>query len=492
MFRIIYRNISPKLSKNIRATRVPIKRYALPISSRPMSQVTSTPVRESTEFKSKIMNYLYKNNQRPIPTTEKNVILTNCPHCYKVRKNSFAAYLDLQKGTYNCKTCKTRGSFNEFSKTLSKKVNHPESGYSILSASGMLSNAEASTALTRSPEEISNYAETLINNAEKLEEFESKHKITRETLEKYGVGVTDAHDKPCLSFPQTALMYDNNDFKSDTVRLKLCEENDLSKVVEMDPPVSGKENTSGLFGYQTASEKDDTVILTRRELDAMAAYQTTGIPAFSIPTSNHQLQESVLPLLERFNQVYIWLDDDVDGQIAAERFARRIGEHKCLLVRTRQGDQDGPLNAYDALHESKDLKKILSAASGVKHDQIVDFRDLREEIYNEILHPDQTKGVQSKDLPALNEIMKGHRPGELTILTGPTGAGKTTVISQLSLDYCKAGVPTLWGSFEIINRRLAKKMLYQFAEKDISSAPEEFGAIAEKFEQVDHNVYCFM
>lgn len=114
----------------------------------------------------------------------------------------------------------------------------------------------------------------------------------------------------------------------------------------------------------------------------------------------------------------------------------------------------------------------------------MDFRDLREEVYNEVLHPEQTRGVQSKDLPTLTNITKGHRAGELTILTGPTGAGKTTIISQLSLDYCKSGVPTLWGSFEIMNKRLAKKMLYQFAEKDISLNPKEFDDIADRFEQV--------
>ncbi|KAI9365904.1 P-loop containing nucleoside triphosphate hydrolase protein [Pilaira anomala] len=111
---------------------------------------------------------------------------------------------------------------------------------------------------------------------------------------------------------------------------------------------------------------------------------------------------------------------------------------------------------------------MLKSAKGIKHDQIVDFQDLREEVYNEILYPDQTRGVQC----------------ELTILTGPTGAGKTTIISQLSLDYCQSGVPTLWGSFEIMNKRLAKKMLYQFAGKDISLEPECFDEVADKFQQL--------
>lgn len=57
--------------------------------------------------------------------------------------------------------------------------------------------------------------------------------------------------------------------------------------------------------------------------------------------------------------------------------------------------------------------------------------------------------------------MKGHRRGELTIVTGGTGVGKTTILAQLSLDVAMQKVPTLWGSFEIRNPRLARTMMMQ-------------------------------
>jgi twinkle protein len=40
--------------------------------------------------------------------------------------------------------------------------------------------------------------------------------------------------------------------------------------------------------------------------------------------------------------------------------------------------------------------------------------------------------------------------------------GKTTMLSQLSIDFAKVGAKTLWGSFEIKNHRLARKMLQQY------------------------------
>lgn len=89
-----------------------------------------------------------------------------------------------------------------------------------------------------------------------------------------------------------------------------------------------------------------------------------------------------------------------------------------------------------------------------------------------------------RSFPTLNKLLKGHRKGELSILTGPTGIGKTTIISQISMDLCSQGVNTLWGSFELNNVRLAKKMLNQFAQKNLEKHLAEFDLWADKFSQV--------
>ena len=61
---------------------------------------------------------------------------------------------------------------------------------------------------------------------------------------------------------------------------------------------------------------------------------------------------------------------------------------------------------------------------------------------------------------------------------------QTTVLSQLSLDYCAQGVTTLWGSFEIKNFKLAKTMLGQYSGLDFTCNAAQFEHYADQFEQL--------
>jgi twinkle protein len=92
--------------------------------------------------------------------------------------------------------------------------------------------------------------------------------------------------------------------------------------------------------------------------------------------------------------------------------------------------------------------------------------------------------VKWKRFPTLNKILKGHRRGELTVITGPTGCGKTTFISEYSLDLATQGVNTLWGSFEIRNVRLARTMLQQYAGLPLDENLSLFDMWADKFEKL--------
>jgi archaellum biogenesis ATPase FlaH len=82
--------------------------------------------------------------------------------------------------------------------------------------------------------------------------------------------------------------------------------------------------------------------------------------------------------------------------------------------------------------------------------------------------------------------------GEFTIFTGETGSGKTTFLTQLSLDFLIQRVPTLWGSFEIKNDRLTSLFLMQYAKKELRNAKaEEIEYHYENFDKLPLYLYKF-
>ena len=245
-------------------------------------------------------------------------------------------------------------------------------------------------------------------------------------------------------------------------------------------PIGGSSTllNDGSLGGKKDPKNEKRIILTEGEFDAMAVYQKTGIPAVSLPNGCRSLPVDVVQWLEDYDKIYLWMDDDVPGQQGAEVFAKKLGVGRCYIVHSSYKDEaEGESSekkkykdANEALLAGLDFHRLLEEAAPIQHDRILSFDMFKQQVYREFFDKTaQVNGVQSHFFPNLNKILKGHRRGELTIVTGSTGIGKTTVLSQLSLDYCKYGkVPTLWGSFEIRNHRLIKKMMCQLAGKDLS------------------------
>ncbi|XP_030873138.1 twinkle protein, mitochondrial isoform X2 [Leptonychotes weddellii] len=235
-----------------------------------------------------------------------------------------------------------------------------------------------------------------------------------------------------------------------------------------------------LFGLPLISRRDVEVVLTGRELDSLALNQSTGLPTLALPRGTACLPPALLPYLEQFRRIVLWLGDDLRSWEAAKLFARKLNPKRCSLV--RPGDQQP--RALEALNQGLNLSRILRTALPAWHKSIVSFRQLREEVLGELSNVEQAAGIRWSRFPDLNRLLKGHRKGELTVFTGPTGSGKTTFISEYALDLCTQGVNTLWGSFEISNVRLARVMLTQFAVGRLEEQLDKYDEWADRFEDL--------
>ncbi|KAK7060659.1 hypothetical protein SK128_018824 [Halocaridina rubra] len=152
-----------------------------------------------------------------------------------------------------------------------------------------------------------------------------------------------------------------------------------------------------------------------------------------------------------------------------------VSQIPCWIVRCEENDSPIYMKSLKEVNEL--LKNVIPVVS----EATTTFLELKNEIYHRLINKEETCGIQWKRFTGLNAILLGHRRGEMTVLTGPTGSGKTTLISEYSLDLCSQGVITLWGSFEVSVVRLCEVMLQQFSGTSLPVDISEFNILSSKF-----------
>ncbi|KAL6068923.1 Twinkle protein, mitochondrial [Balamuthia mandrillaris] len=416
--------------------------------------------------------------------TGEEIIVRECPCCPDHKNkpdNLFKLYISRSTGAFFCHRCGKKGSWFDFKKLLG--------GGGEVVAPTAREDSIAITAPTPSKPilpvqtTVNKYTTGLMEGQfPKVMQMltgkkdPSHRHLSLDVIKKYKVGATNFNfydpvsntwkEHTCVTFPWIDA-HPSKGGRSVVQRVKL-RAIDNKSLQRLEP----KGGVWGLFGWHTIKPTDTEVVLTEGEYDAMAVHQATGMPAISLPNGAQSLPIELLPQLERFSKIYLWMDDDVPGQDGAHKFAQKLGLKRCYLVSTKDGDPDGPKDANDALRQGKNLSALLAKAKRIPHNKIFVFEDLKDEIHRMIGNAAQIRGKKSNDFPSFNTMLKGHRKGELTIFTGHTGIGKTTFLSQLSLDFAAQGVPTLWGSFEIKNTILLKKMLQQYTQAPLESLIE--------------------
>ncbi|KAK5578749.1 hypothetical protein RB653_008422 [Dictyostelium firmibasis] len=428
----------------------------------------------------------------------KQIIVKECPLCHDTKgkfDNFWKLYISRETAAFFCHRCGCKGSWIDLKVNLGDLSLDHSNHKSIIKStpSSKTSSTSSPTSSTNEEPTVSiadlkkmlNYSNELNNHQDVIKKLTGKEKgergLSKEVLDFYKVGVTSQQfffndewqEHKCITFPWTSLDKKGN-VQVHRCKLRSTKEKSLQRI----EPKGGK---WGFFGWHTVPLDAKEIILTEGEYDAMAVYQETRIPTISLPNGANSLPIALLPMLERFEKIYLWMDDDVPGMEGAAKFSEKLGIQRTFIVSTKQNDPYGPKDANDALLANKDLNKILSTAANIPHDQICDFSDVRSIIHNELKDPLSVIGKQSKWFPSFNKILKGHRKGELTIFSGPTGIGKTSVLSQLSLDFCSQGTRTLWGSFELKVPRLARKMLSQFSNCNLDKHVENYQEIADNF-----------
>lgn len=274
-----------------------------------------------------------------------------------------------------------------------------------------------------------------------------ERKLSPEALKAYRVGAASGK----VYFP---FMRDD--------KLVMCKWRSITSKETM-PTSKGQEPC--LFGWQAIPKGAREVTICEGEIDALSLWQY-GHPALSVPFgggkgAKQDWIDNDFDHLERFDVINICMDADPVGREGAKEIIERLGRDRCRLINLPDKD------ANDCLKNGVPPELIERAfRMGV----YLDPEELRpaSDYYDDILldlHPDRRpQGNDSFFLPWSSTHDKlEFRMGDLTILNGVNGHGKSQIIGHIKLAAMRQGRRVCVASMELRPPKLLSKIVRQAA-----------------------------
>lgn len=218
-----------------------------------------------------------------------------------------------------------------------------------------------------------------------------------------------------------------------------------------------------LFGWHMIPDYSRSVVICEGEIDAMSLYQY-GIAALSVPFgggggNKQKWLEYEFERLAIFDEIFLCMDDDQEGQIATEELIERLGRHRCRVVTLPLKDANECLRAEIA---KEIIKNCVFEAKTLDPDELKPANQFLEQVIEEFYpQPGALIGYCAPWEKTIGKIL--FRPDELSVWTGINGHGKSQFLGQVILGMMKQGARICIASLELKPKRLLMRLTRQAA-----------------------------
>ena len=357
-----------------------------------------------------------------------------CPVCKK-RSRTLSVNRDL--GSFKCSDCGKTGSFGNLRKLLGDNP-----------IASVASSTAMQFALYVPPFTPCRYSAELNANLKKdldVWSFFEDLGIPEAILDRLKIGVDYSGG---ITFP---FMYTRKRSSVSYITKRL-EDGSWYKL-------SGDPKTCSWFGQHLFKTGNDEAYLCQTPLDA-AALMSLGEKNVLAPPQDHELPKlrtHQLAVLERCSVVYVVPNPTHEGQQWAARMQGEVGQWRTRVVqmdyRPSQLIKEGQESTWKAAKE----KAVSSVGARVRV-----AREMMGDIDHAFENRDALVGFPTK-LEPLDKLLGGWRPGEVTVISGEPGVGKSTFCAFISLLQASDGNPALHFSFEVSPFSIMKKWITMLA-----------------------------
>lgn len=212
-------------------------------------------------------------------------------------------------------------------------------------------------------------------------------------------------------------------------------------------------------------DPDKTLVIVGGEIDAISCWQAGWTNVVS-PTNGEGAWSPIWTRqLEPFGSIVVIYDNDSAGVAGAKAVVDALGAHRTKVASWPEGFNDANA-AMLALGEEFDeafIASLVKAATSESIDGVYHVDSLRT-AFMEHLDADSIHGRET-GWPDLDALIGGLRAAEVTVVTGDTGSGKTTLTSQVALHWSIFHGGVLYCPFEMGVKKQLRKWMTQITGK---------------------------
>ena len=235
----------------------------------------------------------------------------------------------------------------------------------------------------------------------------------------------------------------------------------------------------GMQNFRHKTAKDQKLIITEGEMDAMSVYECQPWPVVSIPNGAAAAKKAIqnnYEWINHYDKVVIFFDNDEAGQKAAKEAASVLPPGKAFI-----GFLDDYKDASEALQDgnTEAIRQVLNFNhKQYQPDGIVDAKTLLDLVTTPSPPADHDytfQGLQNK--------LHGIRYGELVTVTAGSGIGKSSFLREICADLLNKGERCGFVALEESNRRTALGLMSVAARKSLHLGEQQRSELTEIFDQ---------
>lgn len=234
---------------------------------------------------------------------------------------------------------------------------------------------------------------------------------------------------------------------------------DFDKTKDLNKEWCQPNGTAILFGMKQCNMENNRIIITEGQLDSLSVAEAGFENALSVPTGAKGFTwvPNCWDFVHKFSEIIVFGDYEKGKITLLEDISRRFRSLKVKHV--REEDYLDCKDANDILRKygREQIKKCIEQAVDVPIRHVIDLADVAD------VNPFDIAKLKT-GFENLDKLLYGGLPfGGLTVMTGKSGLGKSTLASQVLLNAVDTGHKVFAYSGELTNSNFKSWMTYQAA-----------------------------